>query len=261
MVLSVGILLSACSGKDKLKYEERDVTTLYNAAFRYLESGQNRYAAVAFDEVERQHPYSSWARRAQLMSAYSYYLANQYEEAVLAAERFISLHPGNEHVDYAYYLMGLCYYEQISDVQRDQKSTELALRSFAEVVRRFPYSDYAKDARLKIDLTQDHLAGKEMEIGRFYQDSGEYFAAINRFKTVAAKFQGSSHVPEALHRLVESYLALGIVGEAKAAAALLGHNYPGTRWYRYSYALMEGKELKDQDVDPSWFNRFWSSIF
>ena len=237
-LLVVG-LLSGCSGTDRLKYQERSVTELYDNALRYLNRGQFKFSAVAFDEVERQHPYSSWARRSQLMSAYSYYKANKLDEAILSAERFVSLHPGNKDAAYAYYLIGICHYLQIADVRRDQKETELAQAALSEVVRRFPFSKYATDAKLKIDLTRDHLAGKEMKIGRFYQKKDEYFAAIGRFKNVVKKYQTTSHVPEALHRLTEVYLALGIFPEAYKSAAVLGANYPDTEWYQYSYDLMQ----------------------
>ncbi|WP_321397801.1 outer membrane protein assembly factor BamD [Emcibacter sp.] len=238
LVAALG-LLAGCSGRDTLKYEDRSVEEIYDWALGYINKGQYRYAAVAFDEVERQHPYSVWARRAQLMSAYSYYMANKYQEAILTAGRFISLHPGNKDAAYAYYLTGLCYYEQIADVRRDQKITEQALSAFTEVVRRFPLSEYAKDARLKIDLTQDHLAGKEMEIGRFYQTTGEHMSAIKRFRTVVEKYETTSHVPEALHRLTELYMSLGIYPEALKTAAVLGHNYPDSKWYKFSYELMQ----------------------
>ena len=241
LLISVVVLglLSACSGSDRLKYQERSVTELYDNALRYLNRGQYKFSAVAFDEVERQHPYSSWARRSQLMSAYSYFKARKLDEAILAAERFVSLHPGNKDAAYAYYLIGICHYLQIADVRRDQKETELALAALSEVVRRYPFSKYAADAKLKIDLTRDHLAGKEMKIGRFYQQKDEYFAAIGRFKNVITTYQTTSHVPEALHRLTEVYLELGIMPEAYKTAAVLGANYPKTEWYQFSYDLMQ----------------------
>jgi outer membrane protein assembly factor BamD len=262
-LLSLALLLAVagCSRDKKDEYVERDVSTLYNIAGNYLDDEQYRYAAAAFDEVERQHPYSAWARRAQLMSAYSYYMANRYEDSILAAERFLALHPGNKDAPYAYYLIAICYYEQISDVGRDQKMTELALRALEEVVRRYPDSEYARDARLKIELTQDHLAGKEMEIGRFYQRTGEYLAAANRFRTVVDKYQTTTHVPEALHRLVEAYLALGMVDEAVAAGAVLGENFPDSRWYRYTYAMLHEKKLNVAPSKRSWFGQMWDSIF
>lgn len=238
--------LAGCSSTDHIKYQDRTVTQLYDDALRYLNRGQFKYAAVAFDEVERQHPYSSWARRSQLMSAYAYFKANKLEEAALAAERFVSLHPGNKNAAYAYYLIGICHYMQIADIRRDQKETQLAMNALSEVVRRFPFSKYATDAKLKIDLTRDHLAGKEMQIGRFYQKNDEFFAAIGRFKVVVQKYQTTSHVPEALHRLTEAYLAVGILPEAYKTASVLGANYPNSEWYQYSYDLMQKYNVKKQ---------------
>ncbi len=240
-------LLAGCSGTDRLKYQELSVTELYDNALGYLYKGQYKFAAVAFDEVERQHPYSSWARRSQLMSAYSYFKAKKLEEAILSAERFVSLHPGNKDAVYAYYLIGISYYMQIADIRRDQKTTEMALAALSEVVRRFPFSKYATDAKLKIELTRDHLAGKEMKIGRFYQNKDEYFAAIGRFNNVIRKYQTTSHVPEALHRLTEAYLAVGILPEAYKSAAVLGANYPDSEWYKYSYDLMQKYNVKQPE--------------
>lgn len=233
-------LLAACSGDDEPEYIERPVEELYNSAMNALVANDFEEAARLFDEVERQHPYSVWASKAQLMAAFSYYQDNAYDDAINTLDRFIQLHPGNSDVSYAYYLKALSYYEQISDVARDQKMTRLALQSLEELKRRFPQSKYARDAALKADLARDHLAGKNMTIGRFYQDSGQYIAAINRFRTVVDQYQTTSHVAEALHRLVECYLALGVAEEARAAAAVLGHNYPGSEWYADSYALLYG---------------------
>ncbi len=244
LVLMTAGFLVGCSGTDHLKYQERSVTELYDVALDYLNKGQFKFAAVSFDEVERQHPYSSWARRSQLMSAYAYFKANKLEEAVLAAERFVSLHPGNKDAAYAYYLIGISYYLQIADIRRDQKTTEMAMQALSEVVRRFPFSEYAADAKLKIDLTRDHLAGKEMKIGRFYQDKDNYFAAISRYNRVIKQYQTTSHVPEALHRLTETYLAVGILPEAYKSAAVLGANYPDSEWYKYSYDLMQKYNVK-----------------
>ena len=260
-VCALGLMLSACSHDPNKEYREQSVYQLYTQAMDFLDAKQYRYAAAAFDEVERQHPYSEWARRGQLMSAYSYYMANKYDDAVLAAERFIALHPGHKDAVYAYYLTAICYYEQISDVGRDQKLTEQALNALQEVVRRFPESDYAKDAKLKIDLTEDHLAGKEMEIGRFYERSGEYLAAIRRFRTVVDKYPTTSHVPEALHRLVESNLALGLTTEATEVAAVLGYNYPTSSWYKDSYRLLVEKKLRPAENPQSWLGRAWHTIF
>ncbi|MGD8327534.1 MAG: outer membrane protein assembly factor BamD [Sphingomonadales bacterium] len=239
-LLLAAFSLAACGGGDKeRKFVAREVGALYNFGADRLAQGRYEEAAVFFDEVERQHPYSQWARRAQLMSAYSYYQANEYEDAILAAERFLSLHPGNKYAPYAYYLIGIAHYEQINDVSRDQKSTEQALQALNELIRRYPESKYAEDARLKVDMTRDHLAGKEMDIGRFYQKRGHHLAAVVRFRNVLDDYGTTSHVPEALHRLVESYLELGIQEEARKAAAVLGYNYPNSKWYERSYKLIQ----------------------
>lgn len=221
------------------QYVARDVSTLYMAGKQRLDRGQFREAAVLFDEVERQHPYSPWARRAQLMSSFSYYGARDYTKSIQSAQRFLSIHPGNRDAPYAYYLISLCYYEQISDVTRDQKITLQANASLQELIRRYPDSRYAADARLKLDLVNDHLAGKEMEVGRFYQRRREWIAATLRFRKVVDEYQRTSHAAEALERLVESYLALGVPEEAKRAAAVLGKNYPDSIWYQRAYRLMQ----------------------
>lgn len=235
----ISLSLVACSNGETLKYRDLPVEQLYIEAQKYIDYKQYKFAAVAFDEVERQHPYSLWARRSQLMSSYSYYMSNDYEDAILSAERFLALHPGNKNAVYARYLIGLSYYEQIADIRRDQNNTEQALGAFTEIVRRYPTSDYAKDARVKIELTRDHLAGKEMEIGRFYQTTGEFFAAIGRFNNVIKLYETTSHTPEALHRITEAYLALGIVAEAEKSAEVLALNYPDSEWNGYSNSLMQ----------------------
>ena len=239
-------LLSGCAmlgggggaGSDT-KYVARDVNTLYSAAKERLDANNYEVAAALFDEVERQHPYSPWARRAQLMSSFSYYMGQKYNESINSAKRFLSIHPGNKDAPYAYYLIALCYYEQISDVTRDQKITEQALASLGEVQRRYPNSRYAADAGLKIDLVNDHLAGKEMEIGRFYQRRSLWLAASLRFREVVQKFETTTHAPEALYRLTESYLAMGLPAEAKKSAAVLGANYANSKWYERAYELMQ----------------------
>ena len=253
--------LSGCSSDDELPYEERPVEQIYNTAMDHMDEKEYIPAAKEFDEVERQHPYSEWARRSMLMSAYAHYKVNEYDEAILSAQRFISLHPSNKDVPYAYYLIGLCYYERISDVGRDQKMTENALNSFYELTRRFPTSEYARDAQLKIDLTLDHLAGKEMEIGRYYLNRHDYIAAINRFREVIERYQTTSHTPEALERLTEAYLALGIKTEAQTAAAILGYNFPGSEWYEDSYALLADQGLEPQENKDSWISRAWNTVF
>lgn len=243
MSLAVLAVLAGCAngggkGKKDQRYIAQDVETLYTAAKQTLDKRQYRLAAAQFDEVERQHPYSVWARRAQLMSSFSYFVSGEYNEAIGAAQRFLSLHPGSREAPYAYYMVALSYYNQVNAVGKDQKITQQALDALGELVRRYPNTDYAADARLKIDLARDHLAGKEMEIGRFYQSQGLYIAAITRFRTVIDKYDTTSHAPEALHRLVEAYLAMGIPEEAVRSAAVLGNNYPGSKWYDRSYKLV-----------------------
>ncbi len=253
-------LLTACS-EDEEVYREQPVEELYNNAMDELLDGSFIDAAKGFDEVERQHPYSVWATRAQIMAAYAYYKNNNYDESIISADRFIKLHPGHRDVAYAYYLNAVSYYEQISDVGRDQGVTELALLSLQELVRRFPDTSYARDARLKIDLTRDHLAGKEMDVGRYYLTRGHYIAAVNRFRQVIERYQTTSHVPEALHRLTEAYLSLGMNHEAQVAGAVLGHNFPGSDWYLDSYALLEGVDLRPEADNQSWISQALDSVF
>ena len=253
-------LLAACAANEEPAYVERSVEELYNEALDNLLDGNAEDAAAGFDEVERQHPYSVWATRAQLLSAFTYYQANLYDEAIGRANRFVELHPGHSEAVYAYYLIALSYYEQISEVNRDQKMTALALQSLEEVVRRFPGSAYARDARLKVDLTRDHLAGKEMGVGRYYLRRAHYVAAIGRFRTVVERYQTTSHAPEALHRLTEAYLALGLADEAQTAAAVLGHNYPGSRWYEHSYALLVDSGLEPEEDRESWISRVFGGL-
>lgn len=241
LVLSL-TLTAACAGNKKNRdnaYIARDVETLYNLAKDMLDRGEYRNSAIMFDEVERQHPYSVWARRAQLMSAFSHYAARQYSEAVQSAQRFLSLHPGNRDAAYAYYVIAISYYEQIADVSRDQRITQQAKDALTELVRRYPDTPYAADARLKLDLVNDHLAGKEMEVGRFYSRNRLWIAAAGRYRTVIEEYQTTSHTAEALHRLVEAYLALGLREEARKTGAVLNANFPGTKWYTRSYRLLQ----------------------
>ncbi len=246
--VSAVIPLAACADKEKAVYVERQADDLYNNAMDFLEAKKYEKAAGLFDEVERQHPYSMWATKGQLMAAYSLYQSNQYDEAIVALDRFIRLHPSNKDTPYALYLKALSYYEQISDVARDQKMTELAMKTLNELITRYPGSKYARDAKIKIVLTHGHLAGKEMAVGRYYLNQGNYLAAINRFKSVIDNYQTTTHVPEALHRLTEAYLAIGVEEEARKTAAVLGHNYPGSEWYMDTYALFGGASIPGGDV-------------
>lgn len=258
------LLLASCSSSDDDDiYVERPAEEFYNLGLSYLGEGNYERAASNFDEVERQHPYSVWAPRAQLMTAYTYYQADAYDEAINTLDRFIQLHPGHQDIAYAYYLRAISFYEQIADVERDQAMTRQAMTALDEVVTRFPETSYARDAALKLDLALDHLAGQHMSIGRYYLRQGENLAAINRFQIVVRDFQTTSHVPEALHRLVEANLSLGITDEAQATAAVLGHNYPGSDWYLDSYALLTGHDLRpvEDREGRSWISRVWGSVF
>ena len=233
-----------------MAYEERPVELLYSVGAERLDAGLWNEAVDYFREVERQHPYSEWSRRAILMTAYAHYQGNQYEEAIGDADRFVSLYPGNPSAVYAYYLKSICYFEEIVDVGRDQAATEQALGALREVAQRYPRSEYAADARLKIDMVNDQLAGKEMSVGRWYLRQGDTIAAIGRFKTVIDRYQTTTHTPEALFRLVEAYLTVGLIDEANRNGAVLGFNFPGDRWYADAYALLSGKGLKPA-VEPT----------
>lgn len=257
----VVLLLSACGDADEAAsttaVQEDTPEQLYNDAVALYNAGDHKDAVQAFAEVERQHPYSDWARHAQVLSAYTSYESDDYDSAIGTLERFVKLYPNDESTPYAYYLIALSYYEQISDVGRDQKITTYAMKSLRDVVRRFPNSSYARDARIKLDLTVDHLAGKEMQVGRYYLNRQEYLAAANRFRFVVENYQTTSHTAEALHRLVETYLSLGVEEEAKRYASVLGHNYPNSVWYRDSYRLMTGESPKapaDKPDDSSWWD-------
>lgn len=267
IVLALSLFISACSSSDKgdvLEGEDKPVPPveeLYNQAADALDAEEYRKATGLFEEVERQYPYSKWATKAQLMAAYAAYQDDSYDEAILAIDRFVELHPGNEDIDYAYYLKALAYYEQISNVARDQEMTEQALKSFDTLITRFPESEYTRDSKLKRDLALDHLAGKEMEIGRYYLNRNQINAAINRFRTVVKDYQTTTHTPEALHRLVESYLTLGLRDEATRVAAVLGYNYPGSKWYEDSYKILDAKQRQQILEDRSFLDKTVDSLF
>ena len=239
-------------------YVERPVENLYNNARDQLDKNNYQEAIQGFNEVDRQHPYSEWARRAILMSAYANYKQNKYDEAITNAQRYISMYQANQdNSAYAYYLIAICYFEQIADVGRDQRMTEMALASLNEIVQRYPNTPYAKDARLKMDMARDQLAGKEMEIGRYYLNNGEQIAAIGRFRRVVDLYQTTTHVPEALHRLVEAYTSMGLIDEATKVGAVLGYNYPGSEWYERSYNILtsKGHSPKIKPQKKGWFGK------
>jgi outer membrane protein assembly factor BamD len=242
LIVSLGACSSSAREEDIVV--EGSVEDLYNRAADLMEARKYREAARFFNEVDRQHPYSPWATRAQLMAAYAYYQEREYDVAITALNRFIRLNPSHRDIAYAHYLKALCYFDQVRDVKRDQTPAAEALASFEELIKRYPDSRFAQDARNKVVLVQDHIAGHEMTVGRYYQTRGQHLAAINRFKTVVDKFQTSRQVPEALHRMAESYQALGLKEEARRVAAVLGHNFPSSDWYFDSYELVEGQKVQ-----------------
>ncbi|MBU6235522.1 MAG: outer membrane protein assembly factor BamD [Alphaproteobacteria bacterium] len=254
------LMLAACGTSGKKEEDakitaERPVETIYNEAADALDNSKYKTAAKLFAEVDRQHPYSQWATQAQLMGAYALYKASSYDEASIALEQFIRLHPGHKDIDYAYYLKGLCSYDQITDVTRDQDMTSDALENFNTLLKLFPESKYARDTKLKRDLTLDHLAGKHMDIGRYYLTRNYYTAAIKRFMVVVKDYQTTTHVPEALHRLVEAYMHLGLIDEATRVAAVLGYNYPGSPWYEDSYKILNAEQRQKLLDDRSFTDK------
>lgn len=253
LIVGLGAMLTACGGGDKETLDEVPPGDIYALGEAQLADGDANQAAETFNEIERLYPFSQLAKRAIIMSAFSSYTANDYSNARSSARRYLDLYPSDDDAPYAQHLIALTYYDNIVDVGRDQATTEEALNALREVVNRYPDSDYARDAQLKIDLTLDHLAGKEMQIGRYYLKRGHYLAAINRFRVVVEKYQTTSQTPEALHRLVEANLSIGLEREALASAAVLGHNYPGSTWYANSYELLTGRNLLPEGEDSDTF--------
>ncbi|MCI4660763.1 MAG: outer membrane protein assembly factor BamD [Neomegalonema sp.] len=256
------LLVAACSsgGSSTEAAQETPANEIFQEATQALADDQPVKAAQLFDEVERLYPTSQWAKRAIIMSAFSSYEAGRYDESVLSARRFLDFYPSDDDAPYAQYLIAMSHYERIVDVGRDQARTRDAMQALRELVNRYPDSEYAREAQLKLDLTMDHLAGKEMEVGRWYLKNHKYIAAINRFRTVVERYQTTRHVEEALHRLVEAYLSLGVNNEAQTAAAVLGHNFPGSEWYQDSYLLLTGKDLRPAEDKESWISRTWRRL-
>jgi outer membrane protein assembly factor BamD len=229
---------------------------LYNEGLYLLNEKKDiKGAAKKFDEVDRQHPYSDWARKSLIMSAYTYYEAGSYEDSIGAARRYIQLHPGSPDAAYAQFLIGSSYFDQIRDVSRDQDRTEKAIASLEEVIRKYPTTEYAASAKRKVAIARDQLAGKEVMTGKFYLDRRDYSGAINRFKVVVTRYQTTRHVEEALLRLTEAYMALGVVEEAQTSAAVLGHNFPDSRWYKDAHALLTSRGLQPSENKGSWISR------
>jgi outer membrane protein assembly factor BamD len=248
------------ANKDAANYRERPIEQIYSDAWIAINRGNWELAAAQFNEVDRQHPYSVWARRAMLMSAFCSYQANKYPDAIATSDQYISLHPGSHEVAYAFYLKAISLYEQIVDVGRDQATTQGALVALQDVVQRFPDTEYARDATLKIDLTMDHLAGKEMSVGRYYQNHGDFIGAINRYKVVVQQYQTTSQIAEALERLTEAYYSLGLDPEAQTAAAVLGANYPGSGWYKDAFNILRGRNLKPVEDKGSWISQAFHKV-
>ncbi len=256
------MLAAGCAERD-VSREELELLTaeqIFRLGEDYLQRGEPDKAADTFDEIERLYPYSQWSKRATMMSAFSYHNAGEYEDSRSAAQRYLDFYPADDDAAYAQFLISLSYYDQIVDVGRDQGNTFEALQSLRATIERYPDSEYAQSARLKFDLTLDHLAGQEMEIGRYYLKRGHYVAGVNRFRAVIEEYQTTSHTPEALHRLVESYLSLGLTDEAQTAGAVLGHNYQATQWYSDSYALLTGQGLDVQEAGDSWLTSMYRQV-
>ena len=269
-VLAIALLaasLGACSSIGDL-FNKKDDTPpdepadrLYNEGLFYLNTRNSpKEAAKKFEEVDRQHPYSEWARKSLIMSAFSYYQAGAYDECITAAKRYITLHPGSPDAAYAQYLIASSYFDEIPDITRDQARTTKALAALDEVIRKYPTSEYATSAKQKVEVARDNLAGKEMQIGRYYLKKRDYTGAINRFKVVVTQYQTTRHVEEALERLVEAYMALGIVDEAQTAAAVLGHNFPDSDWYKHAYALVKNGGVEPRENKGSWISRAFRKL-
>src|SRR5690242_4478940 len=256
-----GALWDKFFAKDESSFADEPADKLYNEGLYLMnERKDNRSAAKKFEEVDRQHPYSDWARKSLLMSAYASYQGGDYDSCIGAATRYITLHPGSPDAAYAQYLIAASHYDQIPDINRDQGRTEKAIASLEEVVRKYPNSEYATSAKAKIEGARDQLAGKEMAVGRYYMQKRDYTAAINRYKAVVTQYQTTRHVEEALERLTEAYMAIGIVGEAQTAAAVLGHNFPDSKWYQDAYNLVKSGGAEPAENQGSWISRAFKKV-
>ena len=265
-IVAAGMLTAGCEtvggwfSDDETPIEERSAREIFDAATAQLEDGDAEAAAKTFDEVERLYPFSQLAKRATIMSAFASYEASDMPSARASAGRYLDLYPSDPDAPYAQYLVASTYYDNIVDVGRDQAMTRSALEELTELVQRYPESDFARDAQLKIDLTYNHLAGKEMEVGRYYLKRGHFLAALNRFRVVLEKYQTTAHTPEALHRTVEAYLSLGLDKEAQTSAAVLGENFVGSDWYAASFALLEGRDLRPEREPDDFFDRVFRRV-
>ena len=255
-----GALWDKFTAKDDTFVEE-PADKIYNEGLYLMNEKKDMKAAnKKFEEVDRQHPYSEWARKSLLMSAYAHYEGTQYDDSISAAKRYVTLHPGSPDAAYAQYLIGSSYYDQIPDISRDQQRTQKAMEALDEVSRKYPNTEYAIAAKKKLEMARDQLAGKEMDTARFYQKRRDYIAAINRFKVVITQYQTTRHVEEALMRLTETYMSLGIVNEAQTAAAVLGHNFPDSPWYKDAYRLVKSGGLEPSEDRGSWISKAFKKV-
>jgi len=262
LALGAALLASGCSNTDAddMKVDNTPPDVLFNDGLAAMQKGNTSDAIKKFEDVDRLHPYSELSRKSILLEAYTNFQRNAFTDCITAAKRFITLYPKSEEVPYAYYLIAEAYYKQMPDIARDQDMTQKALDAYTDLLTKFPTSKYAQDARQKAEAMRDQLAGKEMDIGRFYLQKREFLAAINRFKIVIAKYQTTRHVEEALSRLVECYYSLGVVPEAQTAAAVLGHNFPDSKWYKDSYALLQSGGYSPQEDQGSWISKAFRNI-
>jgi len=257
----MAVALVACStskeGTKDAFADDQPPGTLYNEGLAYLNAGKLSDAVKSFDEVDRQHPYSEWARKALIMSAFASYRRSRYDDTIQTAKRYLSLYPGSPDAAYAQFLIGSSFFKQIPDVTRDQEQTRNAMAAFQEIIDRYPDSEYATEAQQRLIVARDQLAGKEMQIGRYYLERREYLAAINRFRAVVTDYQDTRHVEEALERLTEAHMALGLTGEAQTAAAVLGHNFPDSPWYQDAYKLLDSGGLEPRENTGSWISKLF----
>jgi len=259
----VALAIGACSlfDKDAPIAPDEPADKLYNEGLYLLNTKKDaKAAAKKFEEVDRQHPYSDWARKSLIMQAFSYYQAGAYDDCINTSRRYVTLHPGSPDAAYAQFLIGSSYFDQMPEISRDQERTDKAVQALEEVVRKYPESEYAVAAKRKIEIARDQLAGKEMDIGRQLQNAHNYVGAINRFKVVVTRYQRTRHVEEALLRLTEVYMALGIVEEAQTSAAVLGHNFPESRWYKDAYALMQSRGIEPNETKGSWISQAFAQL-
>jgi outer membrane protein assembly factor BamD len=260
VALALPLVISACASDkdvDLASYVDtiEPADTLYNQGLANLDAGRLTEASRKFEAIDRQHPYSEYARRSMVMGAFTNYRQGKYEEAITAGKRYVSMYPTSEDAAYAQYIVGLSYFRQIKDVTRDQRESRRAIEAMQEVIDRWPDSEYVDDARAKVRFARDQLAGKEMQVGRYYLERREYIAAVRRFRNVVESFSDTNHVEESLARLTESYYAMGLASEAQTAAAVLGHNYPDSQWYKDSYALLQSGGLQPRENKGSWLSR------